>query len=337
MSAPVMTAPVMAGRGGALRAFHDLGHGGEDFLSAVLDGLSRPQKRIPSKFFYDAEGSRLFDRICELEEYYPTRTETALLARHAKEIADLVGAEATLVEFGSGSSRKTRHLLDSLTSPAAYVPIDISREHLLASAGDLAAVYPALRVIPVCADYSRVLSLPPEALSEAPAERLLGFFPGSTIGNFSPLEATGFLGRAAGLLGPSGAFLVGVDLQKDAARLHAAYNDSQGVTAAFNLNLLARMKRELHAEIDLGSFAHEARYNVSRACIEMHLVSRRRQTLRIAGQAFAFREGESIHTEDSHKYTLEGFQALARAAGWRPVQAWCDPERLFSLHYLTAS
>jgi len=327
----------MTAVGGALRAFHDLGHEGEDFLGAVLDGLSRPQKRIPAKFFYDAEGSRLFDRICALEEYYPTRTETALLAHHAAEIAELAGAQVTLVEFGSGSSVKIRHLLDGLEAPAAYVPIDISREHLLASAGDLAAAYPALRVIPVCADYSRVLSLPPETLSEAPAERLLGFFPGSTIGNFSPLEATGFLGRAAGLLGPTGAFLVGVDLQKDAARLHAAYNDSEGVTAAFNLNLLARIKRELGAEIDLEGFAHEARYSASRACIEMHLVSRRRQTLRMSGQAFVFREGESIHTEDSHKYTVEGFQALARAAGWRPIRAWCDPERLFSLHYLAAS
>ena len=333
MAASVTAAPAVAGPDGALRAFHDLGHDSEDFLGAVLDGLSRPQKRIPAKFFYDAEGSRLFDRICELEEYYPTRTETALLARHAGEIADLVGAGATLVEFGSGSSRKTRHLLDGFEAPAAYVPVDISREHLLASAGDLAAAYPALRVVPVCADYGRVLSLP----SEAPAERLLGFFPGSTVGNFSLLEATGFLGRAAGLLGPAGAFLVGVDLQKDAARLHAAYNDSQGVTAAFNLNLLARMRRELEAEVDLDGFAHEARYNVARACIEMHLVSRRRQTLRIADRTFAFREGETIHTEDSHKYTLEGFQALARAAGWRPLRAWCDPERLFSLHYLAAS
>lgn len=315
-----------------LQAFHDLGHDSQDFRDAVLAGLAKPQKRIPSTFFYDDEGSRLFDRICRLEAYYPTRTETELLAQHAPDLAKRTPSGATLVEFGSGSSLKTRILLDGLPGLAAYLPIDISRGHLIAAAQGLATDYPRLAVVPVCADYSRDFALP----SELPGQATLGFFPGSTIGNFSPLEATAFLRRCTGLLGPDGAMLVGVDLQKDPARLHAAYNDAAGVTAAFNLNLLARINRDLGADIDLQAFGHRALYNEARACIEMHLVSLKAQEIEIAGKIFRFSESETIHSEDSHKYTVAGFQALARAAGWHPAKAWCDPDDLFSLHYLTA-
>ena len=292
----------------------------------------RPQKRIPSTFFYDDAGSRLFDRICQLEEYYPTRTETALLERHASDLVGLVPAGATLVEFGSGASLKTRILLDGLPDLAAYVPIDISRGHLIGAARGLAADYPRLAVVPVCADYSRDFALP----GELPRRATLGFFPGSTIGNFSPLEATAFLRRCTALLGPEGAMLIGVDLQKDPARLHAAYNDAAGVTAAFNLNLLARINRELGAAIDLGTFVHRAHYNEERACIEMHLVSKTTQDIEISELQFRFEAGETIHTEGLAQVHRGGLPALARAAGWRPVRAWCDPERLFSLHYLTA-
>lgn len=315
-----------------LMAFHDLGHEAEDFRAAVLAGLAQPQKRIPAKFFYDARGSRLFDRICELPEYYPTRTEIGLLRRHAGEIAEAAGPGATLVEFGSGSSRKVRILLDALQAPAAYVPIDISRAHLMAAAQALAEDYPGLPVVAICADYTRGFALPEVVPAGAP----LGFFPGSTLGNFAPMEAAGFLKRVAALVGPGGGLLIGVDLQKDEAVLRAAYNDPEGVTAAFNLNLLERMRRDLGAELELEGFRHEAHYNRARGCIEMHLVSRKRQRIAIGDRGFDLEQGETIHTEDSRKYTLDGFRAQAQAAGWRPLEAWVDDRRLFSLHYLVA-
>jgi len=315
---------------GPLAGFHDLGHDVEDFRQVVLEGLSRPRKRIPAKYFYDAAGSRLFDQICELPEYYPTRTEIALLTESREAIAGLAGPRASLLEFGSGSSVKVRILLDALDRPAAYLPIDISRDHLLGAARSLAADYPGLAVTPVCADYARGFALPKGV--ERP--RQIGFFPGSTIGNFTPAEAEAFLRRGLMLLGPDSGLLIGVDLVKEPAILHAAYNDAAGVTAAFNRNLLARINRELGAAIDPAAFDHHAPYNARRACIEMHLVSRRQQTLEIAGTAFGFAEGESIHTEDSHKFTLEGFQGLARKAGWNPVHAWVDRDQLFSIHYL---
>ena len=318
---------------GPLQGFHDFGHRGEDFLTAVLEGLSRPQKQIPAKFFYDEAGSRLFEQITELPEYYPTRTEIGLLQRHAAEIAAAAGAGATLIEFGSGASRKIRTLLESLERPAAYVPIDISREHLLASARILAEDYPAVPVFPVCADYTRDFDLPPGIA----ANGRLGFFPGSTLGNFAPAEASAFLRRIAALTGPGGGLLIGIDLQKDEAILHAAYNDPEGVTAAFNLNLLQRMQRELGAELDLAGFRHEAHYNRARGCVEMHLVSRRRQRIVIGDRGFDLEQGETIHTEDSRKYTLDSFRAQAQAAGWRPLEAWVDDRRLFSLHYLVAA
>lgn len=317
---------------GALGGFHDQGVVEADFRGAVLDGLARPRKRIPAKFFYDAEGSRLFERICELREYYPTRTEMALLRAHGAEIAELAGPDAALIEFGSGSSAKARLLLEALTRPHGYVPIDISRRHLLDYARGMAERYPNVTVIPVCADYTRSFELP----GSAAAGPRLGFFPGSTIGNFQPIEAAGFLGRAAMMLGAGNGLLIGVDLVKDERVLHAAYNDADGVTAAFNLNLLARMERELGAELDISRFAHHAFYNAERSCIEMHLKSLERQAIRVAGETFGFEAGETIHTEDSHKYTIGGFHDLARASGWRPEQSWSDPEGLFSLHYLVA-
>lgn len=317
---------------GRLVGFHDLGHRGEDFRAAVLAGLAQPQKQIPAKFFYDELGSQLFDEICKLPEYYPTRTETALLARHADEIAEIAGTEVSLVEFGSGASRKVRILLDSLIAPAAYLPIDISRSHLLASAEVLAADYPEVPVFPICADYTRDVTLP----SEMPRDSLLGFFPGSTLGNFAPGEAAGFLRRIATLVGPGGGLLIGIDLQKREEVLQAAYNDAKGVTAAFNLNLLTRMQRELDAKLDIGGFRHLAHYNRARSCIEMHLISRRRQQIVIGDRRFDVEQDETIHTEDSRKYSLDGFRAQAQAAGWRPLQAWVDPAGLFSLHYLLA-
>jgi dimethylhistidine N-methyltransferase len=317
---------------GPLHDFVDVEHTNDDFLASVLDGLAQPQKRIPSKFFYDARGSRLFDRICELPEYYPTRTECALLDKHAGEIAELVGRRATLVEFGSGSSQKVGLLLEALVDPAAYVPVDISRDHLIASSKALAAEYPDLTVIPVCADYTRPFALP-EVAGEAVRA---GFFPGSTIGNFTHDQAIEFLRTVAADLGTGSGLLIGVDLRKDRARLHAAYDDAAGVTAAFNLNLLRRINRELGGDFDLGAFVHQARWLNGPGRIEMHLVSRVAQSVRVAGERFEFAVGESIHTEDSHKYTIDGFRALAASAGWTGEYAWTDAERLFSIHYLRA-
>ena len=317
---------------GQLHSFHDLEPAVEEFRAAVLGGLSGPQKRIPAKFFYDAEGSRLFEEICGLAEYYPTRTEVGILRRSGGEIAAAIGPDATLVEFGSGSSVKIRSLLDALTSLAAYVPIDISRDHLVATARAVADDYERLAVVPVCADYSGPVVLPPDL----PRGRLTGFFPGSSIGNFAPTQAAAFLKQVARLLGPGGGLLIGVDLQKDAAILNAAYNDGLGVTAAFNLNLLARINRELDGDFALDGFDHRACYNAARACIEMHLISNRHQTVTVAGRAFEFQQGETIHTEDSHKYTVESFHALAAAAGWQAESVWTDADRLFSVHYLVA-
>jgi len=318
---------------GPLGDFHDYADHRDAFLGAVLDGLGRSRKTLPCKYFYDAYGSRLFDRICTLDEYYVTRTELALLREIAPAIAGRAGPGAGLVEFGSGSSVKVRLLLDALAAPAAYVPVDISREHLLISARGLAADYPDLTVVPVCADYMQPFALPD--LDGAAAR--LGFFPGSTIGNFDPAAAVPFLTGLREALGPGSALVVGADLAKDPAVLCAAYDDAEGVTAAFNLNLLRRINRELGADFDLSGFAHEARWNAAASRIEMHLVSRRVQAVTVAGRRFAFAAGESIHTENSYKYTIDGFQGLAARAGWTPVDAWADPDRLFSVHYLATA
>lgn len=315
---------------GPLHDYFEFAHADEDFLAAVVDGLSQPQKRLSSKYFYDERGSKLFEQITDLPEYYPTRTEMALLRAHAAEFAKLIGPHASLVEFGSGSSTKVRILLDALEAPAAYVPIDISRDHLIESAKGLADAYPDLMVVPVAADYTQPLKLP-----DIPDEAVrIGFFPGSTIGNFSRAEAVEFLRTAATELGTDNGLLIGVDLKKDPAILHAAYNDAAGVTAKFNLNILQHINRELGADFDLAGFTHDARWRPEEGRIEMHLVSNRRQTVRVDGHKFEFTAGESIHSEDSHKYTIEEFHTLAAAAGWRAHRHWTDADDLFSLHYL---
>ncbi|WP_428565468.1 L-histidine N(alpha)-methyltransferase [Ramlibacter sp.] len=303
-----------------------------EFAYDLREALAMRPRSISPKYFYDARGSELFDRICELPEYYPTRTELRILAERANEIAQLAGPRAEIVEFGAGSLRKVRLLLDAFDAPSRFLPIDISGEHLDASAAALRRDYPALDVQPVTADYTQRVLLPAPL---ATAGQRVGFFPGSTIGNFTPAEALHFLQSAAQVL-RGGALLLGADLVKDPAVLHAAYNDAQGVTAAFNLNVLARANRELGTDFDLDGFAHYAFYNAPLARIEMHLVSRRAQRVTLEGEGFDIAEGESLHTENSHKFTVEGLRALAAQAGFRPGPVWTDPERLFSVHWLHA-
>jgi L-histidine Nalpha-methyltransferase len=298
-------------------------------LAEVLEGLSRSQKTLPCKFLYDAEGSRLFDRICTLPEYYPTGTETAILQANASRLAAWVPPGAVLVELGSGSSTKTRILLDALPHLRGYAPVDISAVHLDAAAARIALDYPRLPVHPVVADFTADLALPAE-LRRMP---LALFFPGSTIGNFEPDEASALL-RGLRALPRACLLVIGADLRKDVSRLIAAYDDAAGVTADFNLNLLARLNRELGAGFDVDTFRHEARWNEAAGRIEMHLVSRRAQLVQIAGHAFSFDEGETIHTENSHKFTVDGFQELAAGAGWSSRAFYCDPELLFSVHVL---
>ena len=309
--------------------FYDLHPAPADFRAEVLSGLARSSKRLSPKFFYDRRGSQLFDAITELPEYYPTRTEIGILKKHGETIADFLGEDCLLLELGSGSSQKIRVLLDAL-KPAAYMPMDISREHLLGSAQALAADYPALEVHAACADFAADFELPycPEHLPRA------AFFPGSSIGNFEPAQARELLKRVADYLGEDGKLLIGVDLKKDAGVLHAAYNDEQQVTAAFNLNLLQRINRELGADFDLQAFSHDAFYNASEGRVEMHLVSRSEQTVTVAGEAFDFDEGETIHTESSYKYDVEEFLSLAERAGFVSEQVWTDDQQLFSVHCL---
>ena len=313
--------------------FHDLHPTPADMRADVHHGLALPQKRLSPKYFYDAHGSRLFDAICELPEYYPTRTEIGILRRHGAAMAERLGRDALLVELGSGSSLKIRLLLAALR-PAVYMPVDISREHLRHSAETLAATFPSLQVHAVCADYSIPFRLPVDDHEHPRA----AFFPGSSVGNFEPPDAECLLRRTGELLGPGGRLLVGVDLVKDQQVLEAAYNDADGVTADFNLNLLARINRELDADFDVTGFRHSAWFNAELGRIEMHLVSTREQKASVAGRSFAFREGESIHTECSYKYSIEGFHRLARHAGFELEQVWTDADRdrppLFSVHCL---
>ena len=305
--------------------------GNAEFARDLQLALAERPRSISPKYFYDAQGSALFDRICELPEYYPTRTELAILGGNAREIAAHIGANAQIVEFGAGSLRKVRLLLDAMKQPAGYLPIDISGEHMARSAADLQRDYPGLHVEPVVADYTREFELP----AAFGAGRRVGFFPGSTIGNFTPQEALHFLQRAARLL-RGGALLLGADLIKDPAVLHAAYNDAQGVTADFNLNLLARANRELGTDFVLEQFAHSAFYNAPLQRIEMHLVSRCRQPVVLQGQSHEFEEGETLHTENSYKFTTPGLRRLAERAGFRAGPVWTDPARLFSVQWLHA-
>jgi dimethylhistidine N-methyltransferase len=304
----------------------------DDFLSAVLDGLGQPQKTLPCKFLYDERGARLFDQICRLPEYYPTQAEHSILKERGAEIAALAGPGAVVVEFGSGSGLKTRALLDALDEPSAYVAIDIERTALLAATRATARERAGLEVVAVCADYGNGMSALP--IDDGLDGRRLGLFLGSTIGNFEQGEAIDFLRHAGELLGEGGALLIGADLWKDRTVLEAAYDDAQGVTADFNLNLLRRINRELDGNFDLDGFRHEARCVDETQRVEMHLVSEKDQQAVVAGNRFSFARGETIHTECSHKYTVEGFQALAEEGGFAPRQAWLDRDRRFSLHFL---
>lgn len=305
----------------------------KSFRDDVFEGLSREQKELPCKYFYDDRGSELFNTICGLDEYYPTRTETALLQAHGREMADLIGPGVCLIEFGCGSLLKTRLLLDALRSPAAFVPIDISADHLLQSAAALAADYPNLEVLPVVADFTRPVKLPDKARKAS--ENRIGFFPGSTIGNFDHAGAADFLATVADMVGGGGALLIGVDLKKDEDILVRAYDDAQGVTAAFNRNVLERINRELGGCFDIETFRHRALYNGAEGRIEMHLVSEKDQTVTVHDRDFTFTEGETIHTENSCKYHVEEFSSLAAGAGFRSARTWVDGDGLFSLHYLT--
>ncbi len=301
------------------------------FQRDVVEGLRRTPPSIPSKYFYDERGAELFERICELSEYYPTRTELGITRRYAGEMADALGPRCVLVEYGSGASLKTRILLDHLTEPAAYVPIDISREQLERTATALNHDYPSLEVLPVCADYTGDYQIPEPS---GGYRRDAVYFPGSTIGNFTPEQACAFLGHARELLGENAGMLIGVDLKKDVRVLEGAYNDAAGVTAAFNKNLLERANRELGADFETDAFRHVALYAQGEGRIEMHLESRRDQAVTVGGETFHLPEGTRIHTENSYKYALDEFAELAAQAGWRAEHAWCDAERLFSVHYL---
>jgi dimethylhistidine N-methyltransferase len=303
-----------------------------DTQREVLTGLSRRPRRLPCKLFYDPRGAALFEQICQTPEYYLTRTELAIMRRRIHAMAAAVGPHARLVEFGSGASVKVRLLLDSLPSPAAYVPIDISVEQLDAAAQAIAQDYPRLSVTPVFADYTRDFELPPPP--EGAVGKTVVFFPGSTIGNFPLPEAVAFLRRIAAVAGPGGGLLIGVDLVKDPAIIERAYNDAQGVTAAFNLNILEVLNRQFGADFDPSLFEHEAEYDHVNQRVEMRLRSRVKHRVTVAGRTFTFEPGEAIVTEHSHKHTPAGFAAMAAQAGLAVRQVWCDPARVFSVQYL---
>jgi dimethylhistidine N-methyltransferase len=306
----------------------------DSFREDLIAGLSQPQKQIPPKYFYDAQGSRLFDRICRLAEYYPTRAELAITRAHLAAIARFAGAGCELIEYGSGASRKTRLLIRALR-PAAYVPVDIAEAALAAAARRLAREFGGLHIFAVVGDFTQPLRLP--VFRARPGRRRVVYFPGSTIGNFTPEDAQAFLRMTRGQVGGAGAMLVGVDLKKDANLLHAAYNDAHGVTAAFNLNLLRRANRDLDADFNLKRFRHYAFYNPALGRIEMHLVSLARQSVGVGEHRFAFEAGETIHTENSYKYSLPEFTALAGEAGFRAERVWRDARERFAVFGLVAA
>ena len=321
----------MSGGGGAEPVWVGPALSTERFRRDVLAGLSAPQKALPCKYLYDENGTRLFEAICESEEYYLTRTELSILEQNIDEIVALLGPKTNLVDLGSGNCLKTRLLLDHLDRPASYSPVDVAHPQLLECSARLADAYPGLVVEPVCADYTRRFTLPPPPTGSGATTF---FFPGSTIGNFEPQDAGDFLQRIARLCGPADGLLVGTDLKKSPQTLNAAYNDAQGVTAQFNLNLLARVNRELEGGFDLQQFQHLAFYNPSAGRIEMHLMSRRQQTVGVDGHRFSFAKGESIVTEHSYKYTLDQFLRLAARAGFEVAHHWSDERRWFSVQYL---
>ena len=300
------------------------------FAADAVAGLTAMPKRLPPKYFYDVAGSELFERITTLPEYYPTRCELGILRDHAVDIAALIPQGAALIEFGSGASVKTRIVLGAAKGLAAYVPVDISADFLERQAVELRKEYPGVAMLPVAADFSTPFELP-IAIKGMPR---VGFFPGSTIGNFEPHEACTFMRQAGETLGPGALFIVGVDLVKDLRVLQKAYNDKQRVTAKFNLNLLTRINRELGANFDISAFEHHAFYNREKSRIEMHLASMKRQKVRLCGETIDFRAGETIHTENSYKYSVESFGAMARGSGWSPIEVWTDADKCFSVHAL---
>jgi dimethylhistidine N-methyltransferase len=301
------------------------------FARDVLDGLTRPHKMLSPKYFYDDAGSELFVEITRLPEYYPTRTELGILQGRADEIASMIPPDAAIVEFGAGATTKIRLLL-AAHQVAAYVPVDISGDFIVTQAEALQRDFPRLAVHPLAADFTKPFALPP-AVRDMPK---VGFFPGSTLGNFEPQEARRFLESARDILGRGARMIIGVDLEKDERVLVPAYDDAAGVTARFNLNLLIRINRELGADFDLSAFAHRAIYNRDQHRIEMHLVSLRDQTVHLFSERIGFRAGETIHTENSYKYSLERFRALAKQAGWTPMRCWTDPDAMFSVHAIEA-
>jgi dimethylhistidine N-methyltransferase len=309
---------------------HPPAHAYSQFARDVIAGLTARPKTLPPKYFYDEAGAQLFEAITVTPEYYPTRCEMEILRDRASQIAQFIAPGSALVEFGSGSSRKARLLLAAAPAIAAYVPVDISSKLLADEAQTLRRDWPHLRVIPVEADFSEPFTLPADLAARPRA----GFFPGSTVGNFEPHEACAFMRHAGRMLGPQAVLIIGVDLIKDAAILNAAYDDAAGITAKFNLNLLTRINRELGANFDLATFSHHAFYNAERHRIEMHLASRKRQKVRVAGRVIEFRLGETIHTENSYKYSVESFLALARGSGWAPLSTWTDAGGKFSVHVL---
>jgi dimethylhistidine N-methyltransferase len=300
-------------------------------LDELLDGLRQPEMTISPKYFYDERGSQLFEEITRLPEYYPTETELGIMRDNIDEIAELVGRQASLIEYGSGSSLKTRILLENLDELAAYVPVDISQDHLLESAQQIREEFPDLDVLPVVADFTQPFELPSPKVMPV---RNIVYFPGSTIGNFTHDAAQELLRVMYGEAGAGGALLIGVDLQKDPAIIELAYNDSAGITAEFNRNMLHHLNREFGADFDPDAFAHRAEYNEGEGRVEIRLVSEQDQEFTLGRESFSIDKDEAILTEYSHKYTLEGFAALAEAAGFRVARVWMDAERLFSVQYL---
>ncbi len=321
----------MTPSGATISFHHESISGQRQFLKDVVNGLKKSQKEIPCKYFYDEIGSSLFDEICELDEYYLTRAELAILRAHAAEMAECIGDDCELIEFGSGSGLKTRLLLEQFGSLRAYLPVDIAREHLERSALELSQLFPSVRILPVHADFTEPLLLPETG---DPRAHRVAYFPGSTIGNFNPRTAANLLCTIAWLVGDGGGLLIGFDLDKDESIVWPAYNDRKGVSAAFNLNVLERINRELGADFDLTAFSHRADYVRSKERMEMYLVSREPQVVRMAGMEFSFAAGETIHTEYSYKYSLEHFGELTARAGFSTAAQWFDPNRYFAVQYL---
>ena len=321
-----------------LSLFLDTNPGAGSIQDDVWEGLNDEPRWLPSKYFYDAEGSRLFDRICELDEYYPTRTETRILEQLLPDLSTILTGDIALLEYGSGSSTKTRVLLEALPGIRTYIPIDISREHLLAASADLQSRFPTLEVLPVCADYGRPIPFPwdsKEVPHLADADRMV-FFPGSTIGNFTHPVARAFLRRMGELVGPGGRILIGVDLVKGVDVLHAAYNDAMGVTAEFNRNILSHINARLGSDFRPEAFKHRAFFDETNGRIEMNLIAGERMKARLPQGSVQFEEGDVIRTEYSHKYTLDGFSSLASEAGLEVEQVWTDDRNWFSVQLLIA-